>query len=153
MTYFCRFVFVVLLYCQIVKYRLKFNNLKRLNTQKNNSLNVQILYNLQNHPTCHQEERLVSLVRRRECFVGLSLLLVYGRSGSNSKLYQYFILVTNSGLPRKWKRKNYGYVNIMAQKPKNKSMVRHIVSQDYCITVHNNSRMITNFLKNFLSHS
>ena len=29
------------------------------------------------HPTFHSEERLVNLVRGRECFVGLSMILVY----------------------------------------------------------------------------
>ena len=42
-----------------------------------NSLTVHIFYNLQNHSTFHSVERLVNLVRRRECFVGLSILLVY----------------------------------------------------------------------------
>ena len=32
------------------------------------------VFNLQNHPTVHSEERLVNLVRGREHFVGLSLL-------------------------------------------------------------------------------
>ena len=35
---------------------------------------MQIFFNLQNHPTFHSEERLVNLVRRRECSVGLSIL-------------------------------------------------------------------------------
>ena len=34
--------------------------------------------NLQNRPNFHSEERLISLVRRGECVVGLSILLVYG---------------------------------------------------------------------------
>ena len=33
---------------------------------------------LQNRPNFHSEERLISLVRRGECVVGLSILLVYG---------------------------------------------------------------------------
>ena len=41
-------------------------------------MNVQIFLNHQNHPTFHTEERLVNLVKRRECFVGLSIFLVYG---------------------------------------------------------------------------
>ena len=49
---------------------------KKLKT-KNNSLTVQIFFNLQNHSTFHSEERLVKLARGRECFVGLSILLVY----------------------------------------------------------------------------
>ena len=34
-------------------------------------------FSLQNHPTFHSEEMLVNLARGRECFVGLSILLVY----------------------------------------------------------------------------
>ena len=34
-------------------------------------------FNLQNHPTFHGEERLVNLERRRECLVGLSILIFY----------------------------------------------------------------------------
>ena len=52
---------------------LKFND-------KNNSLTVQIFFNLQNHPTFHSKERLVDLVRGRECFVGLSVFFVYAYS-------------------------------------------------------------------------
>ena len=44
---------------------------------KNNSLKLQFFSNLQNHPTFTSEERLVNLQRGRECFVGLSVLLVY----------------------------------------------------------------------------
>ena len=44
-------------------------------------MNLQKFYNLQNHPTVHSEERLVNLVRGRECFVGLSLLLVHDAGG------------------------------------------------------------------------
>ena len=44
---------------------------------KNNPLTVQLFYDLQNHPTFHSKERLVNLVRLRECFVGLPILLVY----------------------------------------------------------------------------
>ena len=36
---------------------------------KNSSLLVHIFYNLQNQPTFHSVERLVNLLRRRECFV------------------------------------------------------------------------------------
>ena len=35
-----------------------------------------MFFNLQNNPTIHSEEKLVNLVRGRECFVGLSILLV-----------------------------------------------------------------------------
>ena len=38
-------------------------------------------FNLQNHPTFHPEERLVRLVRGRECFNGLSILFLYGGIG------------------------------------------------------------------------
>ena len=36
------------------------------------NIEVQIYYNLQNHPTFHSDERMVILVRSREHFVGLS---------------------------------------------------------------------------------
>ena len=42
-------------------------------------MTVQMFYNLQNHPIFHSEERLVNLARRRECLVGLSILLVYAQ--------------------------------------------------------------------------
>ena len=45
--------------------------------KKNNSLSVQIFCNLQYHPTFLSSEMLVNLVRRRECFDGLAILLVY----------------------------------------------------------------------------
>ena len=45
---------------------------------KNNTLTVHIFYNLQNHPTFLSDERLVNWARGRECFVGLSVLIVYG---------------------------------------------------------------------------
>ena len=39
----------------------------------------EFLFNLQNHPTFQSEERLVNLESGRECFIGLSILLVvYG---------------------------------------------------------------------------
>ena len=56
--------------------KLNLNNSKNFKP-KNNSLNVQTFFNLQNQPTFHSEERLVNLVRGRECFVGLSTFLVY----------------------------------------------------------------------------
>ena len=48
---------------------------------KTNPLTVQIFFNLQNYPLFHSEELMVNLVRGRECFVGLSILLsrVYTR--------------------------------------------------------------------------
>ena len=42
------------------------------------SLVVHLFYNLLNHFTFHSEERLVNFARGRECFDGLSTLLVYG---------------------------------------------------------------------------
>ena len=58
--------------------KLKFNDFLKRKT-KTNLLTVQIFFNLQNPPppTFHSEERLINFVRRGECFVGLSLLLVY----------------------------------------------------------------------------
>ena len=53
--------------------KLKFND----NKLKMFSPTVKISFNLQNHPTFYSEERLVNYVRRRECFDGLSILLVY----------------------------------------------------------------------------
>ena len=47
---------------------------KTIYKSKNNSLTVQIFFNPQNHPTFDSEERLVNLVRGRECFGGLSIL-------------------------------------------------------------------------------
>ena len=38
---------------------------------------VKFFYNLQNRHTFHSEDRLVNLERGRECFVCLSMLLVY----------------------------------------------------------------------------
>ena len=63
----------VLLYNKNFTNELKFND-------KNNSLTVQIFFNLQNHPTFHSKERLVDIVRGRECFVGLSVFFVYAYS-------------------------------------------------------------------------
>ena len=42
-----------------------------------NASTVQIFYYLQNHLNFHSEEMLANFVRGRECFVGLSLILVY----------------------------------------------------------------------------
>ena len=55
-------------------------NKLKFNGKKNNSLTVQIFFNLQNHPTFQSKEWLVILVRGRECFVVLSILLVYDRT-------------------------------------------------------------------------
>ena len=40
-------------------------------------MTVHILYILYNHPTFHSEERLINLERGGECFVDLSISLVY----------------------------------------------------------------------------
>ena len=56
--------------------KFKFNDLKKTKN-KNNWLTIQIFFNLQNHPIFHSKEKLVNIVRGRECFVGLSILLVY----------------------------------------------------------------------------
>ena len=65
----------VLLYNANFMNKLKFYDLKK--KANNNSLTVHIIFNLQNHPTFRLEERLVKLARGRECFAGLSVLLVY----------------------------------------------------------------------------
>ena len=44
-------------------------------------MTVNFFFNLLNHPTFPAEERLVNVLRKRECFVGLSILLVYGQIG------------------------------------------------------------------------
>ena len=49
-----------------------------LSKKNNNSLTVQIFYNLQNLATFHSEERLVNSERGRESFGFLSILLVNG---------------------------------------------------------------------------
>ena len=56
----------------------------------------QIVYNLQNQPIFHSEERLVNLAIGRECFVVLSILLVYHRNQFMLNLknkQQYYQLV------------------------------------------------------------
>ena len=50
---------------------------KTKNNKQNNLLTVDIFFNLQNHPAFHSEERLVNLVRGKECFVSQSILLAY----------------------------------------------------------------------------
>ena len=53
-----------------------FNLVFKLKT-KSISLTGLIFFNLQNHPAFHSEESMVNLVRGRECFVGVAILLVY----------------------------------------------------------------------------
>ena len=67
----------VLLYNSNFMNSLKFNDINKKFKTTNNTLTVQIFYYQQNHPTFHLEERLVNSARGRECFVGLSKLLVY----------------------------------------------------------------------------
>ena len=50
---------------------------------KNNSLTVQISYNLINRPTFHSEERLVKLEEESALLVYIYMLLVYGVSPNN----------------------------------------------------------------------
>ena len=57
--------------------KFKFNDLKKI-INKNNLLIVHILLNLQNQPTFHPEKRWVNLVKGRDCFVGLPILLDFG---------------------------------------------------------------------------
>ena len=53
----------------------------------NERLTVQIFFNLQNHPIFYSEERLVNLIIRKECFVGLSILLFYAFALETEYLY------------------------------------------------------------------
>ena len=64
-------------YLKIQTSRTNLNSIKKLKLkQKNNSLTNHIFYNLQNHPIFHSAKRLINFVRGRECFIGLSILLV-----------------------------------------------------------------------------
>ena len=61
----------------VLLYNAKFLNKFKVDALKINKitkLTVQILWNLQNHPIFHSQERWVNLVRRRECLVALSFL-------------------------------------------------------------------------------
>ena len=53
--------------------KLEFNVKKKKFKPINNTLIVQIFYNLQNHPTIHTEERLVIPAKGRQFFVDLSI--------------------------------------------------------------------------------
>ena len=70
----------VLLYNTNFMNKLKFN--KFLKYYKRKIINCLYTFSLifKTTPTFHSEERLVNLVRGRECFAGLSILLVYGSS-------------------------------------------------------------------------
>ena len=66
----------VLLYTTNFMNKLKLNEFFK--TKNYNLLSVQIFSIIKiTHPTFHSEERFVNLVRGRECFNGLSILLVY----------------------------------------------------------------------------
>ena len=66
------------------------NKLKKKDKKK--LLTVQIFFNLQNPPTFRSVERLVNFERGGECFVGLSILIVYGAvNGSNIFYKSVFI--------------------------------------------------------------
>ena len=53
---------------------------------KNNSLTVKIFFNLQNYPIFRSEERLVNLVKGRECFAGQSIIMAKTRFNLLSSL-------------------------------------------------------------------
>ena len=78
--YFRRFVFVVLRYNTNIMNKLIFNHFLKLKTKKY-SWAIQIFVESKNHPTFHSEERLFNLESGRECFVGLSSLLISYFSG------------------------------------------------------------------------
>ena len=52
-------------------------------------MTVQIFLNLLIHPTFHSEKRLVNSIRRRECFVGLSVLFVYVSNYAQQSINKY----------------------------------------------------------------
>ena len=64
----------VLLYITNFMSNLKFKDFLKT---KNISLTIRFFFILQNHPIFYLEERLVNLVRGRECFAGLSILFIY----------------------------------------------------------------------------
>ena len=48
--------------------------MKKLNNDKKEVIeHYNYFYNLQNHPTFHSKDRLVNIVRGRECFISLYL--------------------------------------------------------------------------------
>ena len=53
-------------------------------SNKNYLLYIQIFFNLQNHPSVHLEERMADLAKERECFVDLSIFLVYEHNRNNT---------------------------------------------------------------------
>ena len=69
----------VLFYITKFMIKFKFSDLKnKIKIQQNT---VYINYNPQSHPTFHSEERLVSLLRKRESFVGLTIDKITSLSG------------------------------------------------------------------------
>ena len=64
------------------KNKLEFNVFSNIKNKTKNVFTVQIFFNLQTRPAFQSEERLDNLVRRGECFAGLSILLVYAYSTS-----------------------------------------------------------------------
>ena len=64
----------VLLYITNFMSNLKFKDFLKT---KNISLTIRFFFILQNHPIFYLTERLVNLVRGRECFAGLSILFIY----------------------------------------------------------------------------
>ena len=62
----------------------KFNEFFRIKT-KNNSMTAQTYFNLQYHPTFHSEERLVNVVRGREC--ALLVYLYYQSKNAEDTIY------------------------------------------------------------------
>ena len=62
----------------------KFNEFFRIKT-KNNSMTAQTYFNLQNPPSFHSEERLVNVVRGREC--ALLVYLYYQSKNAEDTIY------------------------------------------------------------------
>ena len=54
-------------------------------------MTAQLFFNLQNGPTLHSEERLVNIVRGRECFVGLFKTFVYDRDNAQHVLSRLYL--------------------------------------------------------------
>ena len=77
------YLYVLLYICVIQTSRTNLNSMcfSTLKTKKN-VFTVHIFFKLQIRPAFQSEERLDNLVRRGECFAGLSILLVYAYSTS-----------------------------------------------------------------------
>ena len=74
--YFCRFVVIcfTVLYNTNCMFRLKFN-IFSLYLEQKYSLTVQIVCNLQRHPTFHSRGKVGQLIKRKRLFVGLFILI------------------------------------------------------------------------------